>query len=227
MYNLVKTASINYCNPLSLLLSVLLLSCASLQASEQTPQAIYNQGAAFAIGSPASATEIAGWDIDVRPDGVGLPEGSGSVEQGALIYEQKCAMCHGDFGEGAGRYPKLAGGEGSLQDARPEKTVGSYWPYTSTLWDYIRRAMPYYAPQSLKVDEVYSLTAYVLNLNDILDDDAVVDQQSLMQIKMPNRDGFYLDTRPDSQNQRCMQDCLKGTDLKLVSSLAEPEVNVD
>ena len=122
----------------------------------------------FDIGQPASLAQIEGWDIDVRPDGLGLPAGSGNALSGEDLYEEKCASCHGSFGEGEGRWPKLAGGFGTLSDVRPEKTVGSYWPYVSTLWDYIHRAMPFLQPQSLTDDEVYSLTAYILFLNDLI-----------------------------------------------------------
>ena len=101
----------------------------------------------YGIGTPATASEVAGWDIDIRPDGKGLPTGSGSVEDGEMMYEEKCASCHGSFGEGVGRYPVLSGGEGTLTEERPEKTIGSFWPYASTLWDYIHRAMPFPQPQ--------------------------------------------------------------------------------
>ncbi len=123
---------------------------------------------AYGIGTPATAGETAGWDIDIRPDGKGLPPGSGSVEDGEMMYEEQCASCHGSFGEGVGRYPVLSGGEGTLTAERPEKTVGSYWPYASTLWDYIHRAMPFPQPQSLTDEEVYAITAYVLYLNDLV-----------------------------------------------------------
>ena len=103
----------------------------------------------YGYGSPASAEEIAGWDIDVRPDGTGLPPGSGSVEDGEWLYEDQCAECHGSFGEGVNQYPSLAGGEDTLTDNRPHKTVGSFWPHTSTLWDHIHRAMPFAQPESL------------------------------------------------------------------------------
>jgi cytochrome c len=106
----------------------------------------------YGYGEQATAEQIAGWDIDVRPDGQGLPPGSGSVEDGEAIYEEQCAECHGSFGEGEGRFPVLAGGEGSLQDDRPQKTVGSFWNHTSTLWDYIHRAMPFTRPESLTDD---------------------------------------------------------------------------
>lgn len=177
----------------------------------------------FNYGSPASAEEIAGWDIDVRPDGVGLPDGSGSVEDGEFLYEQKCASCHGSFGEGVGRYPVLAGGFDSLTEGRPEKTVGSYWPYASTLWDYIHRAMPFQAPQSLGDDEVYAITAYVLYLNDLVDDDFVLTRETLASIEMPNANSFYRDDRPDVQAERCMKNCKDPAGIEITS---EPQAGV-
>lgn len=161
----------------------------------------------YGIGEAADPAVVAGWDIDVRPDGLGLPLGEGSVEDGEEIYDEKCASCHGTFGEGEKRWPKLSGGMNTLTLERPDKTVGSYWPYASTLWDYIHRAMPFTAPQSLTVDETYAVTAYVLNLNDLVEDDFVLDQENLASIEMPNKDGFYVDDRPDTHNPRCMQNC--------------------
>jgi cytochrome c len=162
----------------------------------------------YGYGRAPTPEEIAGWDIDVRPDGQGLPEGSGSVADGEMLYEQKCAECHGSFGEGQGRWPVLAGGFDSLTHDRPEKTVGSYWPYASTLWDYVHRAMPFYAPQSLTDDEVYAIAAYVLYLNDIVGDDFVLTRDNLASIEMPNADGFFSpDPRPDAHNEPCMKDC--------------------
>ena len=161
----------------------------------------------YGYGEPASAEQIAGWDIDVRPDGKGLPPGSGSVEDGEYLYQEQCAECHGSFGEGEGRFPVLAGGEGSLQDARPQKTVGSYWKYTSTLWDYIHRAMPFARPASLSDDEVYAVTAYVLYLNELVEDDFVLSQQNLTDIHLPNEANFIADQRPDVRNKRCMKKC--------------------
>jgi len=170
----------------------------------------------FSIGHQATSDVIAGWDIDVRPDGLGLPEGSGSVEDGESIYEDKCAMCHGSFGEGEDQWPKLTGGAGSLTEARPEKSIGSFWPYASTLWDYINRAMPFPAPQSLEPDEVYAITAYVLNMNEIVDDDFVLTRENFASIEMPNKDGFYIDDRPDTKNTRCMKNCKDGSKINIV-----------
>ena len=152
-------------------------------------------GAGFGIGQPVDRAAIAAWDIDVAPDGSGLPRGAGTVARGAHVFADKCAMCHGAGGQGGVGDP-LVGGSGSLAGARPKKTVGSYWPYATTLFDYIRRAMPYNAPQSLSADELYAVTAYVLHLNGIVPDDATLDARTLPRIRMPNRDGFVPDPRP-------------------------------
>jgi len=171
------------------------------------------------IGSTATAEMIAGWDIDIRPDGTGLPDGEGSVAEGEGLYEAKCASCHGLFGEGAGRGPVLAGGEGTLDTAHPEKTVGSYWPYASTLWDYIHRAMPYPAPQSLTDDETYSISAYVLYLNDIVEDDFIANKETFAQVKMPNEENFYIDDRPDVKNERCFKNCADPSTFEIVTTI--------
>jgi cytochrome c len=149
------------------------------------------------LGRAATAAEIAGWNVDVRGDGKGLPPGRGSVEQGRRLYAQKCALCHGAEGQG-GLADALAGGAGTLSTAHPVRTVGSYWPYAPTLFDYIRRAMPFNAPQSLSADEVYGLCAYILNLNRIVPSGAVLDARTLSRVRMPNRNGFTSpDPRPD------------------------------
>ena len=136
-------------------------------------------------------------------DGVGLPPGKGNVDHGAEVYMQQCAPCHGTFGEGEGRYPKLMGGDGTLTADRPEPTVGSYWPFAPTLWDYINRAMPFSAPHTLSADDVYAVTAYMLNFNNIVPSDFVADRDSLSKVKMPNRDNFtWQDPRPDTANVR-------------------------
>lgn len=171
------------------------------------------------IGATATPDVIAGWDIDIRPDGTGLPEGEGSVADGEGLYEAKCASCHGLFGEGAGRWPVLAGGEGTLATLHPEKTVGSYWPFASTLWDYIHRAMPYTAPQSLTDDEVYSIAAYVLYLNDIVEDDFISNRETFSQVKMPNEPNFYIDDRPDVQNTRCFENCANPEEFTIVTTI--------
>ncbi len=147
------------------------------------------QVARFGLGQTPSAEQIRGWDIDVRADGAGLPAGAGSVAQGQAIYQARCLACHGEQGE-QGIAPRLAGGQGTLATKAPLLSVGSYWPYATTLYDYIHRAMPLDSPQSLTPSEVYAVTAYTLHLNGIVKADAVLDASSLAAVKMPNRDGF-------------------------------------
>lgn len=148
------------------------------------------------IGRPATEAEIAAWNIDIDRDGRKLPAGHGSVAHGREIFEAQCASCHGKRGEG-GTGERLAGGRGTLASADPVKTVGSFWPYAPTLFDYIRRAMPMNAPQSLSDDDVYAVSGYVLHLNGLAPEDAVFDAHALAAIRMPNRDGFVPDPRPD------------------------------
>ncbi len=192
----------------------------------------------FNHGRAPTTAEIKAWDIDVMPDGTGLPEGKGSVEQGDELYTAQCAMCHGDFGMGGKGYPTLSGGEGTLKnqlvnpeagDEPPSRTIGSYWPYASTLYWYVQSAMPFPNPKSLTNDETYALVAYMLSINEIqidgedLDDDYVLDRAKFLKIKMPNEDGFYPEVNGDvgskemskylnnadnfGQGTRCMKDC--------------------
>jgi S-disulfanyl-L-cysteine oxidoreductase SoxD len=154
--------------------------------------ALTSRAFAFDFGRPATPDEIKLWDIDVGPDGRGLPEGSGTVAHGKQVFADNCAACHGDDGQG-GIKDRLVGGQGTLASDMPIKTVGSFWPYATTLFDYIRRAMPYPAPGSLSTDDTYAVAAYILSLNGILPADGKLDRQSLPKIKMPNRDGFTPD----------------------------------
>ena len=174
----------------------------------------------FGYGKPATPAEIAGWDIEVRgDDGAGLPAGQGAVARGGEVYAEQCAACHGTFGEGEGRFPKLVGGRGTLTHDRPELTVGSYWPFAPTLWDYINRAMPMQAPHTLSADDVYALTAYILHLNDIVPADFVADRNTLPKVKMPNRDSFvWTDPRPDTAATACMTACADPQHLTVTSS---------
>src|SRR6195256_1881322 len=158
------------------------------------------------IGRSATPAEIAGWNIDIDRDGNNLPAGSGGVRQGQEIFDQQCAACHGAKGEG-GVGDRLVGGQGTLATPKPVRTVGSYWPYAPTLFDYIRRAMPQNAPQSLGNDDVYAVSAYILNLNGLLPADATLDARTLSAIKMPNRGMFTGDPRPDVKNPACMSGC--------------------
>ncbi len=148
------------------------------------------------IGHTATPAQVSSWDIDVAPDGRNLPAGKGTFARGAELYATRCAACHGATGEG-GLGDKLAGGMGTLATATPVKTIGSYWPYATTLFDYVRRAMPLDAPQSLSNDDVYAVTGYLLYLNGLAAEGTAFDAQRLMRVKMPNRDGFVDDPRPD------------------------------
>jgi len=179
----------------------------------------------YGFGKPATPEEIAGWNIDVRPDGAGLPKGRGSVAEGQAIYDRQCASCHGTFGE-SNSYLQIAGGVGSLGSDQPMRTTGSKLNYATTLWDYINRAMPFNAPQTLTPNEVYAVTAYVLNLNDIVSSDAVLDQDSLPKLAMPNRDGFTTkhgfmrrDGKPDTRNTACMTNCVE--EVRLSSEIPD------
>lgn len=171
------------------------------------------------LGRTATPEEVAAWDIDIRPDGAGLPVGSGSVLDGEEAYIDYCAVCHGDFGEAVGRWPIVAGGFDTLDSEDPVKTVGSYWPYLSTVWDYVHRAMPFGNAQSLTDDEVYAITAYILYLNDIvLDEDFVLSNENFTEVRLPNEDGFYMDDRADAElaalsGDVCMKDCKQSADI--------------
>ncbi len=163
------------------------------------------------IGREATPVEIKGWNIDVRPDGQGLPEGKGTVEQGEELFLEKCAACHGDFAEGVDRWPVLAGGQDSLKSEDPVKTIGSYWPYLSTVYDYIFRAMPFGDAQSLSADETYALVAYILSMNDLVGDDFELSKSNFTTVRLPNEANFIDDPRPDTptlkQHPPCMKDC--------------------
>jgi cytochrome c len=164
------------------------------------------------IGREAKAEEIAGWDIDIRPDGDGLPAAKGTVKDGEALFTQRCAGCHGEFGEGTGRWPLLSGGAGMLTGERPVKTIGSYWPYASTVIDYVRRAQPFGDAQSLSNEELYAVVAYVLYLNDLVNKDFVLDRDTFRSVKMPNEKGFIDDDRETTEkafwnSKPCMTNC--------------------
>ena len=155
----------------------------------------------YQVGRPPTPDEIRELGSAIAPDGTGLPEGSGTVAAGRELFAAQCARCHGPNGEGdVGA--RLVGGQGTLATPRPIKTVGSFWPHATTLWDYINRAMPFDRPGMLQPPEVYAAVAYVLNLNGIIDADRVMDATSLPKVKMPNRDGFVADPRPDIPKER-------------------------
>jgi cytochrome c len=143
------------------------------------------------LGRAATPAQIAGWDISVGPDGAGLPPGRGTPAMGATVYEQKCQACHGAKGAGQPN-DRLVGGQGTLAGKTPVRTIGSYWPYATTVFDYVRRSMPYTQPQSLSDDEVYAVTAYLLNLNGIIGDNDEINAQTLPKVRMPNQSNFII-----------------------------------
>jgi mono/diheme cytochrome c family protein len=171
--------------------SIVIAIAAALAACAAQPQS----GRPPALGAAASAEEIARFDISIPPSGAGLPPGSGTARQGAAVYAAKCMACHGDKGAGKPA-DALAGGIGSLATPKPVRTVGSYWPYATTLFDYIRRAMPIGNPLSLTNEDVYAVSAYILYLNGIIAEDAPMTATTLPLVKMPNRDGFISDWPP-------------------------------
>lgn len=163
------------------------------------------------LGRAATPDEVAAWDIDIRPDGAGLPEGAGNVTDGEEIFSERCAYCHGDFGEGVDRWPVLAGGQGTLTSARPVKTIGSYWPYLSTVWDYVHRAMPFGDAQSMEPDEVYAVVAYLMYLNDLVDEDFELSKANFQEVRLPNEENFFMDDRTETPvfkaREVCMENC--------------------
>ena len=161
--------------------SVLLLACAAVPAGAEGPN----------LGQPISSSELSAWDTSIMPDGAGLPTGSGTAAQGAQIYAQKCVACHGANGAGGTASALIPKGPITTINAA-EKTIANFWPYASTLFDYIRRAMPWQQPKTLTNDEVYALTAYLLALNKVIDESAILDAATLAKVRMPNRDGFIM-----------------------------------
>lgn len=158
------------------------------------------QSSQFGVGRAPTPDEVRAIGSAIAPDGTGLPAGSGSVSQGRAVYEAQCARCHGPRGEGE-IGARLVGGQGTLTSPRPLKTVGSFWPYATTLWDYVNRAMPFDKPGALQPDEVYAVSAFILNLNGIIGDGHVLDAKTLPKVQMPNRDGFVPDARPDVKSR--------------------------
>ncbi|WP_439124161.1 c-type cytochrome [Marivita sp.] len=174
----------------------------------------------YGLGRPALPEEVAAWDLDVSPDGTGLPVGSGSVEDGEMVFSENCAVCHGEFAEGVDNWPKLAGGEDSLADEDPLKTVGSYWPHLSTAWDYVHRSMPYGNAQTLTDDDVYAIVAYMLYSNFLVEDDFVLSNENFLEVEMPNADGFIIDDRAESEysiwrTEPCMENCKDSVEITM------------
>ncbi|NRB32629.1 MAG: c-type cytochrome [Rhizobiaceae bacterium] len=172
----------------------------------------------YALGRAALQVEVAAWDIDVRPDGKGLPKGRGDVFTGEEVFSENCATCHGDFGEAVDRWPVLAGGHDTLAEEDPVKTIGSYWPYLSTVYDYVYRAMPFGNAQSLSHDDVYAITAYLLYVNDLVEDDFELSHENFGSISLPNEKNFYPDDRATTEyaaftGEPCMSDCKQSVEI--------------
>jgi cytochrome c len=180
----------------------------------------------YGLGRPALPEEVAAWDLDISPDGTGLPVGSGSVEDGEMIFSENCAVCHGEFAEGVDNWPKLAGGEDTLADEDPLKTVGSYWPYLSTAWDYVHRSMPYGSAQTLTDDEVYAIVAYILYSNFLVDDDFVLSNENFLEVELPNADGFIIDDRAEAEysiwrTEPCMENCKENVEITMRATVLD------
>lgn len=195
-------------------------------AAVWTEAAVQSREGGFGLGRAALPEEIAAWDIDVRPDGQGLPVGSGDVWTGEEVFVENCAMCHGDFGEAVGRWPALAGGFGTLTREDPVKTIGSYWPYLSTVFDYVNRAMPFGNAQSLSPDDVYAITAYLLYVNDLVDEDFTLSNENFLDVRLPNEENFYLDDRatvelPVFSADPCMTDCKAEVEITMRASVLD------
>ncbi|MDJ0822486.1 MAG: c-type cytochrome [Paracoccaceae bacterium] len=193
---------------------------AAAQADEGMP------GTKFGIGRPALPEEIAAWDVDVQPDGTGLPVGTGNAYDGEAIFEENCAICHGSFAEGVDNWPKLAGGDGTLADEDPLKTVGSYWPHVSTAWDYVNRSMPFGAAQTLTADEVYAIVAYILYSNDLIDDDFELSNETLASVELPNAQGFIIDDREETEYpiwraEPCMENCKDSVEVTMRATVLD------
>ncbi len=202
--------------------SLKLLAC-TVALTAATPLMAEKTG----LGRPALPEEVAAWDVAVLPDGTGLPEGSGDVFTGDEVFAEKCASCHGDFAEGIDNWPVLAGGQNSLTNRRPVKTVGSYWPYLSTVWDYIHRSMPFGAAQTVSADEAYAITAFILYSNGLVEDDFVLSKENFGEVRLPNEGGFRPDDRAEAEyplftGEPCMADC--AGDLKITKRAVELNV---
>jgi len=190
--------------------------------SDATPAVVQPVG----LGRPALPEEVAAWNLDVSPDGTGLPKGSGGVTAGEEIYLEHCAACHGDFTEGLDNWPSLSGGEGTLDREDPEKTIGSYWPHLSTVWDYVHRSMPFGNAQVLTADDVYAITAYLLYSNGLVEDDFVLSDENFTEVQLPNADGFIQDDRakteyPIFSTEPCMENCKESVEITMHASVLD------
>ncbi|MEM8554144.1 MAG: c-type cytochrome [Pseudomonadota bacterium] len=200
--------------------AVALAMSASLTEPAPKPEGTYG------LGRQALPEEIAAWDVDIRPDGTGLPPGRGDVWTGDEVFADYCAACHGDFAEGVDNWPVLAGGFDTLADKDPVKTVGSYWPYLSTVWDYVHRSMPFGGAQTLTDDEVYAIVAYILYSNDLVDDDFELSHENFAEVAMYNTDGFIVDDRAETEypiwsGEPCMENCKDRVEITMRASILD------
>ncbi|WP_245837833.1 c-type cytochrome [Tropicimonas sediminicola] len=180
----------------------------------------------FGLGRAALPEEVAAWNLDIMPDGTGLPDGEGDVWTGEEVFADNCAVCHGDFAEGVDNWPKLAGGMDTLDREDPLKTVGSYWPYLSTAFDYVRRSMPFGAAQTMSDDDVYAMVAYILYSNDLVDDDFVLSKETFLEVEMPNADGFIVDDRAETElglfsAEPCMENCKESVEITMRAAVLD------
>jgi cytochrome c len=212
--------------------TALVAATAAFAVAQENPAPSRDGG--YGLGRTALPEEIAAWDIDIRPDGLGLPVGSGDVWTGEELWIDNCSVCHGDFGEAVGRWPVLAGGFGTLEGEDPVKTIGSYWPYLSTVWDYVHRAMPYGSAQSLGDDEVYALVAYLMYVNNMVEDDFELSNENFLEVEMPNQDAFFMDDRvevefPLFSVDPCMENCAETVEITMRAAVLDvtPDTAVD
>ena len=207
----------------------LLIVGTALAATLATPVLAETLG----LGRPALPEEIAAWNLDVSPDGTGLPVGSGSVADGEMVFSENCASCHGEFAEGVDNWPKLAGGKDTLDRKDPVKTVGSYWPYLSTAWDYVHRSMPFGGAQTMSADDTYAIVAYILYSNDLVEDDFVLTNENFLEVELPNAGGFIVDDRETAEahfwGEPCMENCKEEVKITMHASVLDvtPETTGD
>lgn len=199
---------------------------AETAAPQQTDAAAAASQQPLGLGRPALPEEVAAWNLDVSPDGTGLPEGSGDVMTGEELYLENCAACHGDFAEGLDNWPSLAGGEGTLDQENPEKTIGSYWPYLSTVWDYVHRSMPFGNAQILSADDTYAIVAYLLYSNALVEDDFVLSRENFTEVQLPNVEGFIADDRDETEYgtfsaEPCMENCKESVEVTMRASVLD------
>lgn len=189
--------------------------------------------AGLGLGRTALPEEIAAWDLDVSPDGTGLPIGSGSVEVGEEVFSENCASCHGEFAEGVDNWPKLSGGMDTLDHDDPLKTIGSYWPYLSTTYDYIRRSMPFGGAQTMSDDDVYAMVAYILYSNDLVDDDFILSNENFLEVEMPNAGGFIVDDRATTEYAHftsaaaCYDNCKDSVEITMRAAVLDVTPDLD